>query len=134
MTTGQTIQENFDALYEIAKTVNSILEPTELLERVLEIAMARLSAERGFIILANPDRDIGYEVAVLKNFSSQKTPSDLAASSSVIKNVLATGEAVLTFDAQNDERFDASTSIIAQKILSIICIPLQTGKRVFGAV
>jgi Nif-specific regulatory protein len=134
MTTDQTIQENFDALYQIAKSVNSILEPTDLLERVLEIAMTRLSAERGFIILSNPDKENGYEVDVIKNFTSQKTTSEFAASSSVIKNVLDTGEAVLTFDAQNDERFDSSTSIIAQKILSIICIPLQTGNRTFGAV
>ena len=134
MTTDQTIQENFDALYQIAKSVNSILEPTHLLERVLEIAMTRLSAERGFIILSNPDKENGYEVDVIKNFSSQKTTSEIAASSSVIKNVLESGEVVLTFDAQNDERFDSSTSIIAQKILSIICIPLQTGNRTFGAV
>jgi Nif-specific regulatory protein len=134
MTTDQTIQENFDALYQIAKSVNSILEPTELLQRILEIAMTRLSAERGFVILSNPDNENGYEVAVIKNFSSQKTTSEIVASSSVIKNVLDTGEAVLSFDAQNDERFDSSTSIIAQKILSIICIPLQTGNRTFGAV
>ena len=134
MTTGQPIQENFDALYQIAKSVNSILEPAELLERVLEIAMTRLSAERGFVILSNSEKENGYDVAVIKNFSSQKTTSEIAASSSVIKNVLDTGETVLTFDAQNDDRFDSSTSIIAQKILSIICIPLQTGNRTFGAV
>jgi Nif-specific regulatory protein len=134
MTTDRTIQENFNALYEIAKSVNSLLEPTELLVRTLEIAMTRLSAERGFVILSNPDLENGYEVAVIKNFTSQKTTSEIAASSSVIKSVLDTGDAVLTFDAQNDERFDSSTSIIAQNILSIICIPLQTGKRTFGAV
>jgi len=134
MTTEQTLQENFDALYQIAKSVNSVLEPTELLERVLEIAMTRLSAERGFVILSNPDKENGYDVAVVKNFSSQKTTSEIVASSSVIKKVLDTGEAVLTFDAQNDDRFDSSTSIIAQKILSIICIPLQTGNRTFGTV
>lgn len=134
MTTEQTLQENFDALYQIAKSVNSVLDPAELIERVLEIAIARLSAERGFIILSNPDKEDGYEVAVVKNFSSQQTTSDIVASSSVIKKVLETNEAVLTFDAQNDERFDSSTSIIAQKILSIICIPLQTSNRTFGAV
>ncbi|RPI05761.1 MAG: sigma-54-dependent Fis family transcriptional regulator [Ignavibacteriae bacterium] len=134
MRTDQTIQENFDALYQIAITLNALLEPNELLERVLEIAMTRLSAERGFIILSNPDKELGYEVTVIKNFSSRQTTSEFAASSSVVKNVLETGEAVLTFDAQNDERFDSSTSIISQNILSIICIPLQTGNRTSGVV
>jgi Nif-specific regulatory protein len=130
----QMHQDNFNALYEIARSINSILEPEELLERVLETAMTHLSAERGFVILSDPNKENGYDVVTMKNFSSQKTSNEYAASSSVVTNVLNTGEAVLTFDAPNDERFESSVSIIAQKILSIICVPLQIGKRTFGAV
>ncbi len=96
--------------------------------------MTHLSAERGFVILADSNKENGYDVVTMKNFSSQKTSNDYAASSSVVTSVLNTGEAVLTFDAPNDERFESSTSIIAQKILSIICVPLKTGERTFGAV
>ena len=134
MIMDQSLQNNFNALYEIARSINSILEPDELLVRVLEIAMKHLSAERGFVILADSNKDSGYDVVALKNFSSQQSTSEFAASSSVVKNVLNTGEAVLTFDALNDERFESSTSIIAQNILSIICIPLRTGERIFGVV
>jgi Transcriptional regulator containing GAF, AAA-type ATPase, and DNA binding domains len=130
----QMHQDNFNTLYEIARSINSILEPEELLERVLEIAMTHLSAERGFVILADTNKENGYDVVTMKNFSSQRTSNEYAASSSVVTNVLNTGEAVLTFDAPNDERFESSVSIIAQKILSIICIPLRTGERTFGAV
>ena len=134
MTMDQSLQNNFNALYEIARSINSILDPDELLARILEIAMTHLSAERGFVILADPNKEIGYDVVALKNFSSHQSTTEFAASSSVIKNVLDNGEAVLTFDALNDERFESSTSIIAQNILSIICIPLRTGERIFGAV
>lgn len=130
----QSLQDNYNALYEIARSINSILEPDELLIRVLEIAMKHLSAERGFVILADQNNDEGYSVVALNNFSSRQSTAEFAASSSVVKNVLTTGEAVLTFDALNDERFESSTSIIAQKILSIICIPLRTGERIFGVV
>jgi Nif-specific regulatory protein len=130
----QIHQDNFNTLFEIARSINSILEPEDLLERVLEIAMTHLSAERGFVILADPNKENGYDVVMMKNFSSQRTSNEYAASSSVVTNVLNTGEAVLTFDAPNDERFESSVSIIAQKILSIICVPLRTGERTFGAV
>ncbi|MBN1397726.1 MAG: sigma-54-dependent Fis family transcriptional regulator [Bacteroidetes bacterium] len=130
----QKHKDNFNTLYEIARSINSILEPEDLLERVLEIAMTHLSAERGFVILADSNKENGYDVVTMKNFSSQKTSNDYAASSSVVISVLNTGEAVLTFDAPNDERFESSTSIIAQKILSIICVPLKIGERTFGAV
>jgi Nif-specific regulatory protein len=130
----QIHQDNFNALYEIARSINSILEPEELLECVLEIAMTHLSAERGFVILADPNKENGYDVVTMKNFSSQRTSNEYAASSSVVTHVLNTGKAVLTFDAPNDERFESSVSIIAQRILSIICVPIQIGERTFGAV
>lgn len=127
-------KDNFNALFEITRTINSILDPSVLLEKVLEIAMTHLSAERGFVMLADNLSESGYTVVCLKNFNSKKASDEFAASSSVVKSVLQSGEAVLTFDALSDERFESSVSIIAQKILSIICIPLRAGERISGAV
>jgi len=127
-------KDNFNALFEITRTVNSILEPDALLEKVLEIAMTHLSAERGFVMLADDKSESGYTVVALKNFNSKKAGDEFAASSSVVTTVLQSGEPVLTFDAMSDERFESSVSIMAQKILSIICIPLRAGERIAGAV
>lgn len=129
-----TQQDNLNALYEITKTINSILDPAELLKKVLEIAMAHLSAERGFVMLADEKSELGYTVVSFKNFNSTLAGNEFAASSSVVKSTLQTGEPVLTFDALNDERFESSISIRAQKILSIVCIPLRAAERVTGAV
>ncbi|MCK9410072.1 MAG: sigma-54-dependent Fis family transcriptional regulator [Bacteriovoracaceae bacterium] len=126
--------DSFNALFEITRTINSILEPGALLEKVLEIAMTHLSAERGFVMLSDNTSESGYTVVALKNFNSKKASNEFAASSSVVTSVLQSGEAVLTFDAMSDERFESSVSIIAQKILSIICIPLRAGERISGAV
>ena len=125
---------NFQALYEIARTLNSILEPRGLLEKVLAIAMRHLTAERGFVLLVDAQHEAGFSVAAMENFVSQQKSDEFAASSSIVNRVLSSGEALLTFDAQSDERFDPSASIVAQKILSIICIPLRSGERVTGAI
>ncbi len=127
-------KDNFNALFEITRTINSILDPSVLLEKVLEIAMTHLSAERGFVLLADNLSESGYTVVCSKNFNSKKASDEFAASSSVVKSVLQSGEAVLTFDAMSDERFESSVSIMAQKILSIICIPLRAGERISGAI
>src|SRR5512136_672645 len=102
-----THTDNFQALYEIARTLNAILEPQQLLDHVLSIAVKHLSAERGFVLLADSRSEEGFSVAATQNFGSQKKSSEFAASSSVVKHVLTTGEPVLTFDAQADDRFDA---------------------------
>jgi Nif-specific regulatory protein len=134
MTNQQPNTNSFEALYEITRAINSILEPGPLLERVLEAAMGHLNAERGFVLLADLAGTGGYTVVAARNFGTTQSSEAFAASSSVVRNVLSSGEPVLTYDAQADERFEASTSIITQKILSIICIPLQSGSRTTGAV
>ncbi|NUN70186.1 MAG: sigma 54-interacting transcriptional regulator [Bacteroidetes bacterium] len=127
-------KDNFNALFEITRTINSILDPGTLLETVLDIAIRHLSAERGFVMLADNLSESGYTVVAVRNFNSKKASDEFAASSSVVTSVLHTGEPVLTFDAMTDERFESSVSIMAQKILSIICIPLRAGDRITGAV
>jgi Nif-specific regulatory protein len=129
-----TTKDNFDALYEVTKVINSILDPHSLLDKVLELAMLHLSAERGFIVLADTSAPEGFRIAFSKNFDSTQRSGEIAASSSVLRNVLQTGEPVLTFDALSDERFESSTSIIAQNIQSILCIPLRLQERVIGAI
>jgi len=134
MNTARPDTNSFEALYEITRAINSILEPGPLLERVLEAAMGHLNAERGFVLIADQAGTGGYSVAAVKNFGTAQSSEAFAASSSVVRNVLNSGEPVLTYDALADSRFEASTSIITQKILSIICIPLQSGSRTTGAV
>ena len=133
MNMTESSNDNFSALYEVTQTIGSILEPKRLLEQVLEIAMKHLDAERGFLLLKDQDKETAFTVAASRNFTGDDQSSALAASSSVVKKVLESGESILTVDAATDERFEASTSIVAQKILSIICIPLKAQDMVRGA-
>ncbi len=132
MNAEQTQANSLEALYNITRAINSVLEPGRLLEKILESAMAHLNAERGFVFLAEGSGK--FSVAAAKNFETPQTSHAFAASSSVVRKVLETSEPVLTYDAQTDERFEASRSIITQKILSIICIPLRLSDRTTGAV
>ncbi len=127
-------RDNFTVLYEIAQRINSILDEQELLEEVLETAMAHLDAERGYIVMVDPEDERGFNVVVSKNFSTPKAADESAASSSVMNKVFKSGEPVLTFDALSDERFEASRSIVSQRILSIICVPLRLQEETIGAI
>ena len=96
---SDTRMDNFSALYEVTQTIGSILEPKRLLEQVLEIAMKRLDAERGFLLLTDQNKEAGFTVAASRNFAGADQSSALAASSSVVKKVLSSGESVLAVDA-----------------------------------
>ena len=125
-------KDNFTVLYEITQEINSILDQQDLVEKVLEIAASHLDAERGYIVMV--DSEQGFSVVASKNFSRNKEGDEFAASSSVINKVLTNGNPVLTFDALSDERFEASRSIVAQQILSIICVPLVLHDKTTGAI
>ena len=60
------------ALSEIAQAINTLQEPDALLEKVLEIAMEALDAERGFVLLTSGERSEGFEVKNSRNFTEQQ--------------------------------------------------------------
>ena len=64
-----TSSPSLDAFYEIALTLNSIQEPAELLNHVLEVATNTLNADRGFILLSSEETRDGFEVKCSQNFT-----------------------------------------------------------------
>ncbi|MEX0821765.1 MAG: sigma 54-interacting transcriptional regulator [Rhodothermales bacterium] len=134
METTTNSRTSFEALSEIALAVNSIHEPDALLEKVLAIAMRELEAERGFVLLTAEDAEKGFEVKNSRNFSDDQIGEIVRISTSVVLEVLQTGEPVLVYEALQDDRFRDTESIVVQQIKSIACVPLRIKNRQIGAI
>jgi len=126
--------ESIRALSEIAQTINSIQEIEPLLEKVLEIAMETLAADRGFIILKSTETLQGFETRTSRNFSDKQISAITQFSTSVIQDVLKKGEPILLFEAQKDPLYKETESIVIQKIQSIACVPLSIKNRQIGTI
>lgn len=124
----------YEALLEISEEINSLHETAVLLDRVMDIAMAAVNAERGFILLKSPRKNKEFEVVTARNISSASISTIREPSSSVVNQVLEEGKPLLTVDAQADERFSGAESIVIQKIKSIACTPLMNDDEVIGAI
>ncbi|MCB0274087.1 MAG: sigma-54-dependent Fis family transcriptional regulator [Calditrichaeota bacterium] len=105
-----------------------------LLNRIMDIAMKTLNAERGFMLLRNRDHSRGFEAAVARNIGEEAIASIKDLSTSVVNQVIESGEPVLTFDARTDERFSDARSVILQQIRSIACVPMSRTQEVVGAI
>ena len=125
---------SFEALSEIAQTINTLQEPGELLEKVLEIAMETLDAERGFVLLQDEEEEEGFAVKNSRNFTDQEIGELVRISTSVVREVLQTGEPVLLYEALKDDRYRETESIVVQNIQSIACVPLRIKDRQIGAI
>ncbi|HEV8630941.1 MAG TPA: sigma 54-interacting transcriptional regulator, partial [Thermoanaerobaculia bacterium] len=120
-------------LWEVAKLVNSSLDLQEVLDRIMDLVIERLRADRGMIVLANHlTGDL--EVAVSRNLGAGGEREGQHLSETVVRRVIDSREPVLAVDALTDERFAGSASIVASHIVSILCVPLVIRERLAGAI
>jgi Nif-specific regulatory protein len=121
-------------LPEVMRVINSSLDLGEVLDRTMDLALERLGAERGMVVLA--DRLTGgLEVAVARNLGRDGDGAEEhKLSESVVRRVIETDEPVLAVDAPADRRFAGAESIVASHILSILCVPLSIRDRPAGAI
>src|SRR6266446_6660073 len=115
--------------HEFSRYVRLERDLGELLSRILAIAFDLIPADNGVILL----RDPGSQELVIQSMRQRKPgQGKVLVSDTLLKQVQATHQGVLTSDAISDERFSSSQSIIALGVRSAMAVPLMTGDEVKG--
>ena len=128
-------RENLRALAETAALVNSSLEVDQVLNEVMDTIIKLTGAERGYLMLRNEETgELEYRVARNMDASALAASDTHTVSRSIIRRVEETGEAVLTTNAQEDERFQGAKSIVSMQLRSILCVPLRVKDQVTGVI
>ncbi len=117
---------NLWALLEISKALNSSLRLDDVLEKVIEAVLALTRAERGMLLLGADAEHM--EVKVQRNFDPSGT-ADSRYSSTVVNDVVTTGEPRILTDAAQDERFSGQESIVGLNLRTVMCVPLRLGRQ-----
>jgi sigma-B regulation protein RsbU (phosphoserine phosphatase) len=131
---GAPLQEDRLALlYRLSQTFNSSLDLDEVLNRVMDEVITATQAERGFVMLREPDGSLAFRVARGMDRETIDDPQFLV-SRSVVERVAHEGEPVLTSDAQRDDRFSMRQSVMSLGLRSILCVPLTRKDRISGVV
>jgi len=131
---NDTLKNPYEALFQISIELNSMHEIMEILEKIMDIAMETLEAERGFILLHKGEKKKNFEPVTARQISKESITDLTNMSSSVVNRVLENGETILTYDAVEDQRFANAKSIQLQKIHSILCAPMTNNGSVIGAI
>ncbi len=119
------------ALSRISAIINTLQELDPLLEKIMDIAVETVGAERGFILLTEANGELRPRTA--RNISAENIQDITNISNSVVQRVLQSGDAVISYDAQVDEALRESESIILNRIQSVACVPLAIKQRPIGA-
>ncbi len=104
-----------------------------LLPQLLDQLFKLFRSDRGLILLANEPG--GRLIPRAVKVRGKKTSEPIQLSRTILRKVLSERTAVLTSDAQHDERFAHAKSVIIQGIRSSMCVPLLArDKRVIGVI
>jgi serine phosphatase RsbU (regulator of sigma subunit) len=120
---------NLWALLEISKALNSSLRLDDVLEKVIEAVLALTRAERGMLLLGEHADHM--EIKVQRNFDTS-APEDSRYSSTVVRDVVTSGEPRILTDAAQDDRFSGQESIVGLSLRTVMCVPLRLGRRRIG--
>ncbi len=133
----QQERNELGTLYEIARVLNSTLEFDAVLRLVMDRVIRFVNAERGFLMLVNPETGEP-EFAIARDKRSRPIAESAFATASIsrntVKRVIRTREPVLTDDTQADVALKTQESILTYNIRSIMCAPLIVRDHCIGAV
>ncbi len=123
-------QNRLAAVYEANQIISSERDLRKLFERVTDQIFSLVPAHNGVILL----KDERTGELVTEYVKRGDTQSEVAMSSSIVSRAFENGEAVITYNAASDARFETGASIIAQNITSAMCTPLKHQDDVLGII
>ncbi len=128
--------EDITLLYEISQALNEHLDLKKALYKVLEILSSSLDMVRGTITILHPLRD-EIHIAVAHGLSkSTMERVTYKLGEGITGRVIETGKAVTIPKISEDPSFlnrTAARKDVQTRELSYICVPIQKGDRVIGA-
>jgi sigma-B regulation protein RsbU (phosphoserine phosphatase) len=124
--------EHLQSLYEITRSLNSTLDFDEVLNQAIDSIMHVTKAERGVLMIADAQGSL--QIRVARGVSGERLQTDEAYSSTIVNEVVATRQPLLTNNALFDTRFNAGQSIIMRGLRAILCAPMMVKDRLVGVV
>ncbi len=120
------LQREMATLVEVGKTINSVLAMDQLLNTIMDMAIKVMNAERGLLMLKDA------QTGKLAVQAARQLDAELAGrgawkvSTNIISRVASEGKPILATDASRERAFQDMQSVIAHRIRSLLCVPLQS--------
>lgn len=125
---------DLDAIYELEQAVSATTAQADLLERILEVAMQRVGARAGSVLLLEEEGGSLFFRSAMGEKSEALTAMRLEPGQGIAGHVAESGEVVRVRSAEDSEHYDRS---VARKLGvstgAVLCVPVRAGSRTLGA-
>jgi len=124
-------KEQFDTLYHISQTLNSVAVEDILIEETLDLIINVLNAERGLFVKYDEEKE-SFEIIAARNIEKENIEDLSTFSSGILKRVIETSQPCLFHDVQSDPNLSQFESIQIHNIKSILGVPIFRDNKVWG--
>jgi Nif-specific regulatory protein len=126
-------KNQLEVLYQISKMLNVPSLSDNLIDRVLDLVIDFLNAERGLFV-RHDDTTRQFTIVTARNIQ-QNSIADLDVfSSGILHRVIEQNKAFLFHDAQQDPATSQFESVQIQAIKSVIGVPVYQQERIWGVI
>lgn len=122
-----------ERILEVSRHMAEIRALTPLLSYVTDEALKLVGAERGFVVLVEPDGTLDFRVMRHQDGRDLSKGRDQI-SFSLLQRVISSGQPLVLSDAMNDSNFSVIESVISLRLRSIMCVPLMSRGDTLGAI
>jgi 3',5'-cyclic-nucleotide phosphodiesterase len=120
---------------QVSIALGAVTDQDTLFEKIMNFIFDLFpAAERAFIMLCGAEADAPHPVAARRRGGAAEDPSQVRISHTIVDQVLVKKRAILSVDTLADRHYAAHESIVAQAILSVMCVPLILGDDVLGLI
>ncbi|MFA5033189.1 MAG: sigma 54-interacting transcriptional regulator [bacterium] len=127
------VSKDLIGIYQVSSIINSILDIKQLLNKIMDIAIETLDAERGVLILTGEEAG-DLRIEAFRGVEKNDIEGTTLISESIVRDVALKGTPLIVNDAGSDIRFRDKKSITNYHITSVLCVPLKIKERTIGAI
>jgi adenylate cyclase len=128
------VHRMFGFLTRLARVLILAESVDDVLSRVLDLAFEAFTVDRGFILLSDDAGELVCEMSRVKDRVELRPMGEVPVSHTMLQAVMNERVALVTFDAQSDQRLSGGESIRLHQIRSAMCAPLWSGERIMGVI
>lgn len=118
-------------LYGFANAISLMQEPEMILHETMNVLFGLVKAERGAVFFLD-EKTQELLPKLTRERDKKEKAKEVTLSRTVLHYVLEERKGILSLDATTDARFQGSQSIQIENIRNVICVPMESPRRIFG--
>lgn len=126
-------KEQFDALYQISRILNSVNYTDRLINDTLDLVIDVVNAERGLFVQYD-DIKKQFNIIAARNIQKENIEDLSEFSSGILQKVIEIQQPCLYHDVQSDPNVSQFESVQLQNIKSVLGVPIIKNDRVWGVI